>query len=222
LTAAKSLTLLNRGDEPTGQIHDDDAGEEAAEHMRRAEPARRAPRDVPPDLDDDLERGAGRGGEEDDAEQIARHEAAEPGAEDRRRTRQQDEHGQPSPGDAASLRQRRGDPEPLGDVVDHEPHDEERPQRELSERERGADREPLTQVVKSNPDRDERRQREPAHAGSAAAGADAGRERAEEEEAEGNTEQHEPCTAQRARQGRLELERLGQGLDGEEREQPSG
>ena len=73
------------------------------------------------------------------------------------------QHGEPAePTTLAALGDRRRDPEPLGDVVDHEADDEERPERELAERERRADREPLAEVVQADADRDERREREPA------------------------------------------------------------
>ena len=150
------------GEQP-GHVHDRDAGEEAAEHVRRRQPAGRLAGDVAPDLGHDLEGGAGGGGEEDDGEHVARHEAAEPGAEDRGRARDQRQDAEPREARrSAALGDRRGDPEPLGDVVDHEADDQERPQRELAERERRADREPLAEVVQADSDRDERREREPA------------------------------------------------------------
>ena len=54
------------------------------------------------------------------------------------------------------------DPEPLGDVVHHEPDHEESAELELAGRERRPDREPLAEVVDADPDRDEQREREPA------------------------------------------------------------
>ena len=68
---------------------------------------------------------------------------------------------------APLVRRRRGDPEPLGDVVDHEADDQERAERQLPEREGRADRQPLAEVVQADPDRDERRERHPAERAAA-------------------------------------------------------
>ena len=149
-------------DEQARHVHDGDAGEVAAEHVARVEPAGRPPRDIAADLDDDLERRTRSAGEEEDAEDVVRHEAADPGAGDRRRAGDQRKHGESSERDLPSLGDRRRDPEALGHVVDHEADDEERPERKLAERERRADREPLAEVVQADADGDERRERDPA------------------------------------------------------------
>src|SRR5215208_4034498 len=205
LTGAKSdMASRTLGDQQAGDVHDDDPGEEAAEHVRRGEPAGRAAGDVAPDLDDDLERRTRSGCEEHDAEEVARDEAAEPGAEDRGRTGHQRERGQPLPPHRAPLCERRGDPEPLGDVVDHEADDEEGPERELTERERRPDRQAFAEVVEADPDCDERRQREPADARAAARTlAEPPRDRREEQEAERDAEQHQPGAAECTRERRL-------------------
>src|SRR5215211_7987012 len=219
---AKPLTPRTLGDEQAGHVHDADPREEAAQYVRRTQSAGRAPRHVAADLDDDLERRPCRRSEEDDAEQVARDEASEPGAEDRGRAGDERQHGEPLPRHAAALGQRRRDPEPFSDVVDHEADDEERPERQLPEREGRADRETLAEVVETDPDRDQRGKREAAHPCAAAALAHPGRDRGQEEKAECHTEQHQTGAAQRARQRRLELERLRQRLDGEEGEQAGG
>ena len=90
-----------------------------------------------------------------------------------------------------ALGDRRGDPEPLGDVVDHEADDEERPERQLAERERGSDREALAEVVEADPDRDEGREGEPAERAAlrGARAAEPPREEGQGEVARGDAEQ---------------------------------
>ena len=123
---------------------------------------RRPPRDVAADLDDDLQRRARGDGEEEHAQQVAREKAADPGASDGGRARNQRECREPSERHALALGDRRGDPEPLGDVVNHEADDEEAAERELAERERRADGEPLAEVVQPDADGDERGERDAA------------------------------------------------------------
>ena len=68
-------------------VHDRDAGEEAAQDPPAGQPAGSARAQPAPDLDHDLERRARGRGEEQHAEHVVAHVAAEPGAEDRGRRR---------------------------------------------------------------------------------------------------------------------------------------
>ena len=114
------------------------------------------------------------------------------------------------------------DAEPLGDVVDHEADDEEAAERELAEGERRADGEPLAEVVDADADGDERGESDAAEHALAPAcppSQPLGYER-QREVAARDAEQHEPGAAQLPGKDGLELERLGQRLEGEERQQP--
>ena len=123
--------------------------------------------------------------------------------------------------DARSLGDGRCDAEALGDVVDHEADDEEAAERELAEGERRADGEPLAEVVDADADGHERGERDAAEhalAPSRPPSQPLGDER-QREVAAGDAEQHEPGAAQLPGQRGLQLERLGQRLEGEERQQ---
>ncbi len=178
---------------------------------------------VAADLDDDLERGSRSGPEEEHRQDVVRDEAADPGAEDRRPAGDEGQQREPRPGQRHTLvGRRRGDPESLRDVVNHEADDQERAERELAEGERRPDREPLAEVVDADPDRHEQRERRTAHHPTAARGRETGRKEGHRQVAQGDAEQHEPGPAERARHRRLQRERLEKGLDAEEREQSGG
>ena len=118
----------------------------------------------------------------------------------------------------ASLGQRGGDAEALGDVVDHEADDQERPELKLAERERRPDREALTEVVHSDPDRDEQGEDDPCRTLSATG--EAAREEGHSERAQRDSEEDEPGAAEGARERRLQCNRFGEGVDGEKRQEP--
>src|SRR5687768_4440746 len=102
--------------------------------MPRAKTAGSVARDVASDLDHHLERRTGGNREEESDENVARGVSADPGAENRRRARDEHEpreHEQRNP----ALRDRSRDSETLGHVVDHEPDDEERAELDLADRE---------------------------------------------------------------------------------------
>ena len=82
--------------EHAGHVHDRDAGEEAAQHPTAGQPAGSARAQPAPDLDHDLERRARGCGEEQHAEHVVAHVAAEPGAEDRGAAGDQDQQGKPA------------------------------------------------------------------------------------------------------------------------------
>src|SRR5262245_36986945 len=146
-------------DQEPRRPHGGDPREVAADRPTRAQAARRRPPHVPRDLDDDLEGRARSEGEEDRREEVGRRIAADPRAEDRGRAGDEREHCELREGDADAARGC-GDPEPLGDVVHHEPDHEERAELELAGGERRPDREPLAEVVDPDPDRDEQGERE--------------------------------------------------------------
>ena len=149
-------------------------------------------------------------------------EAADPGSGDRRRAGDQREAASRARHALPLLGHRGGDAEPLGHVVDHEADDQEGAQRELPERERGADREALAEVVQADADGDERapgRRRRPRRRGRRERG---GPRRSAAEVGGRDAEQHEAGAAERAGQRRLQVERLGERLDGEEGEQAGG
>ena len=60
------------GRQEPGDVHDRDAGEEAADDVARDERPTRRPGEVPADLDDHLEGRTGRGREEEHAQEVAR------------------------------------------------------------------------------------------------------------------------------------------------------
>ena len=95
LCSASSSRRSGSGCEQSCHVHDRDPGEEAADRVAGAEPGRVAARDVTGDLGDDLEGGAGSRAEEERSEDVVRGEAAEPRAEDRRRTGDQRQRHQP-------------------------------------------------------------------------------------------------------------------------------
>ncbi len=92
---------LARLGEQSGQVHDREPGHEPADDVRRAQPAGRCAGDVATDFDHDLERCARRGGEEEDPEEVAAREAADPRSGDRGRAGDQREHGCPPEADRA-------------------------------------------------------------------------------------------------------------------------
>src|SRR5206468_3330549 len=100
--------------------HDDDSREIAADDGARAQSARGAAGDVADDLDYHLQRGADGDREEEHAKEIARDEAADPGADDRRRTGDDRKHSKAGETDPLTACDRSCDAEPLRDVVHHE------------------------------------------------------------------------------------------------------
>src|SRR5689334_2545785 len=175
-------TPLGRlGRKEAGRVHGRDPGQVAAHHGRGGQPARRPPRDVATHLDHHLERRTRGDGEEEHRQEVAHEKAADPRAEDRRGPGDQGEDTQPgNAGPGRAFRDRRRDPEALGQVVDHEAHDQERPQRELAEGQRRADGQALAEVVDADPDRDQRCQAEPSQRlGAVAAARQPGRDQRE-------------------------------------------
>ena len=151
-------------------------------------------------------------------------EAADPRAGDGRRAGDERERREARERRARPFGDRSGDTEALRDVVDHEADDEEAPERKLAERERGADGEPLAEVVDADADRDERRQRDAAEHALAASRSSPQplRDERQREVAPGDAEQHQARAAQLPGKNGLQLEGLGQRLEGEERQQAGG
>ena len=109
--------------------------------------------DQPADLPDHLQDRADADRQEDRRPERRVDEGADPGAEDRRPARRppparEVDQGRPLP------HHRRGDADPLGDVVEGEADDQEDAERRLAEREGAADRQPLAQVVQPDAERD--------------------------------------------------------------------
>src|SRR6187549_203750 len=103
--------------------------------MARDQRATGGPGQVTSDLDNHLEGRSGCPGEEENAEEVGGEVTADPGADDRRASGDQGKDGQAGDSDrgAALLGDRRGDAEPLRDVMDHEADDQKRAEGELPE-----------------------------------------------------------------------------------------
>ena len=119
-------------------------------------------------LDDDLQDRAGADRQRECRPLRAIGEAPEPHAQDGRGASQQ---RQADEGDErwASFQQRRGNPNPLGDVVKGEAEDEERAEPGGAGREGGADREALAEIVQTDPEGDVGRERQPGRRAAPAA-----------------------------------------------------
>jgi hypothetical protein len=144
------------GHKQRGRIHDEHAGDKAAEHRRRKQRlalVRALAGHQPPDLVDDLGDSARAQRQEYRRRQRVVDEAADP---DTQHGRQASQRGQRDevPGRRALARNRRGDADALGDVVQREAHHQKGAQRGLAEGIGRPDRQPLAQVVQADAERD--------------------------------------------------------------------
>ena len=109
-----------------------------------------SPADQPADLPGDLEDRAGADAEEERRQRQRVGEAADPGADDRRRAGEQARAAARRCQRRPVAQHRRDDAEPLGDVLDDEADHQEGAERDLAEGVGRPDREPLAEVVQAD------------------------------------------------------------------------